>query len=284
MNRLPIERRIAIIRSLVDGSSVRAACHVNSVAKGTVLKLLAEIGAACADYQNRHFVQLPCRRVQCDEIWSFVGAKEKNAPIADKGNGRGDIWTWTAICADTRLVPCWHIGGRDADAALVFLEDLASRLANRVQLTTDAHHAYLSATERAFGWGGADYAMLLKLYGSSSGAGRYSPPEVVGIEKRVIMGKPDDAHVSTSYAERSNLTMRMSIRRFTRLTNAFSNKLENHMHAVSLHFMNYNFCRPHQTLTRLAKGIHTTPAIAAGITNHVWQIDEVVQLIEAPSN
>lgn len=281
MNRLTPARRAQVLASLCEGSSVNAAARQSGTSKVTILKLLAEVGGVCLDYQRATFVRLPCKRLQCDEIWSFIGAKEKHVPADKKGRGRGDVWTWTAICADTKLIPSWLIGGRDAETAFVFLEDLASRLANRVQLTTDSHHAYLSATERAFGWNGADYAMLLKLYASTSGAGRYSPPEVVGTQTRVIMGNPNEDHVSTSYAERANLTMRMSMRRFTRLTNAFSKKLENHMHAVSLHFMHYNLCRSHQTLTKQNDGVHTTPAMAAGVADHVWKISEIISLLEA---
>lgn len=255
---------------------------MTGAAKGTVLKLLAEVGAACADYQNRHLVQLPCRVVQCDEIWSFVGAKERNVPIAERGGARGDAWTWTAICADTRLILCWHIGGRDADAALTFMEDLASRLANRVQLTTDGHAAYLRAVEGAFGWNGVDYAMLVKLYGQASeGQRRYSPPEIVSTENNWVMGTPDADHVSTSYVESHNLTMRMRNRRLTRLTNAYSKKLENHMHALSLHFMAYNFVHVHSTLTKARKRVRTTPAIAAGVADRVWKIEEIVQLLDS---
>jgi IS1 family transposase len=281
VNRLSTEKRVQILSALCEGASVNSAARQSGASKVTILKLLAEVGTVCLDYQRATFVRLPCKRLQCDEIWSFVGAKEKHVPVAEKGRGRGDVWTWTAICAETKIIPCWLIGGRDAETAFVFLEDLASRLANRTQITTDSHHAHLSATERAFGWNGADYAMLQKLYASTSGAGRYSPPEVVGTQKRVIMGKPDEDHISTSYAERANLTMRMNVRRFRRLTNAFGKKLENHMHAVSLHFMHYNLCRPHQTLTKQKDGVHTTPAMAAGIADHVWKIGEIVSLLEA---
>jgi IS1 family transposase len=280
VNRLSAAKRVQILSALCEGASVSAAARQSSASKVTILKLLSDIGPLCLDYQRATFVDLPCKLLQCDEIWSFIGAKEKHVPADQKGRGRGDVWTWTAICADTKLIPCWHVGGRDAETAYVFLEDLASRLANRVQLTTDSHHAYLSAVERAFGWGGVDYAMLQKLYAGTSGAGRYSPPEVVGTQTRVIMGKPDEGHVSTSYAERANLTMRMSMRRFTRLTNAFSKKLANHMHAVSLHFMHYNLCRSHQTLTKQNGGVHTTPAMAAGVADHVWKIDEIVALLD----
>jgi IS1 family transposase len=281
MNKLSTERRAQIIRALIEGASVRSTCRITGAAKGTVLKLLAEIGEACADYQNRHLVQLPCRVLQCDEIWSFVGAKERNVPTEDRGRGRGDVWTWTAICADTKVVPCWHIGRRDAEAAYAFMEDLASRLAHRVQLTTDGHKAYLSAVEGAFGWNGVDYAMLVKLYGQPlEGQRRYSPPEIVGIEKNWVMGQPDADQVSTSYVESHNLTMRMRNRRLTRLTNGYSKKLANHMHAMSLYFMAYNFVHVHHTLTKKRGGLHRTPAMAAGVADHVWKVEEIVELLE----
>ena len=210
------------------------------------------------------------------------GREGTQRPAKDeRGRGRGDTWIWAAICADTKLVPCWHIGARDAHAAYLFMEDLASRLAHRVQLTTDGHKAYLLAVEGAFGWGRIDYAMLVKLYGPApEGQRRYSPPETRGIEKHRIMGNPDGDQVSTSYIERQNLTMRMNVRRLTRLTNGFSKKIENHEHSISLHYMYYNFCRVHQTLTKQAGGIRKTPAMTAGVTDHVWKLEEVVGLLE----
>lgn len=282
MNRLSTEKRTAIPKALCEGMSVSATSRLTGASKVTILKLLRDIGPVLLDYQRETLVDLPCTKLQCDEVWSFVGAKERNVPADERGQGRGDVWIWAAICADTKLVPCWHIGARDAEAAYLFMEDLASRLAHRVQLTTDGHKAYLSAVEGAFGWGGIDYAMLVKLYGQApDGQHRYSPPEVIGIEKHRIMGMPDPAQVSTSYAERQNLTMRMNCRRLTRLTNGFSKKIENHRHAMSLHYMYYNFCRVHQTLTRARRGIHTTPARAAGVTDHVWTMEEVVGLLRA---
>lgn len=207
--------------------------------------------------------------------------KERNVPRDEKGRGRGDAWTWTAICADTKLIPCWHVGSRDAESGRLFMEDLASRLAHRVQLTTDGHRAYLSAVEGAFGWNGVDYAMLVKLYGQPiEGTRRYSPPELIGIEKERVMGDPDEMHVSTSYVESQNTRMRTNIRRLTRLTNGHSKKLENHVHAMSLWFMYYNFCRPRMTLTKAKGGIKTTPAMAAGVADHVWKLDEVVALLD----
>jgi len=265
MNRLSTETRTRILAALCEGASINATSRQTDVSKVTILKLLAEVGEAVLDYQRKTLVNLPCKKVQADEVWSFVQCKEKNVPRAEKGMGRGDAWTWTAICADTKVIPCWHIGRRDSEAALLFMKDLASRLATRVQLTTDGHKAYLTAVEGAFGWNGVDYAMLEKLYGPTpSGQTRYSPPELVSINKTWIMGKPVKADVSTSYAERQNLTMRMNIRRLTRLTNAHSKKLENHKHAISLYFMHYNFCRKHETLTKAANGVHTTPAMEIG--------------------
>jgi IS1 family transposase len=281
MNRLSVARRVQILASLCEGASINATARITGASKVTILKLLAEIGEVCLAYQRTAFVNLPCKRIQADEIWSFVGCKERNVPRDEKGRGRGDAWTWTAICADTKLVPCWHIGARDADAAAYFMEDLASRLANRVQLTTDGLRVYLQAVENAFGWNGTDYATLVKIYGQApEGQARYSPPALLEIEKNWIMGKPDADHISTSYVERQNLTMRMNIRRLTRLTNGFSKKIENHAHAMALYFMYYNFCRKHETLTKERNGIHTTPAMAAGVSNHVWKLDEVVALLD----
>ena len=282
MNKLSTEKRATILAHLCEGSSVNATSRITGASKVTILKLLRDIGPVCLDYQRKTLVDLTCERLQCDEVWSFVGVKQSNVPIGERGRGRGDVWIWAAICADTKLIPCWHIGGRDADAAYLFMEDLASRLANRVQLTTDGHKAYLAAVEGAFGWGKVDYAMLVKLYGPApDGQRRYSPPEIVGTDKHRVMGAPDVEHVSTSYIERQNLTMRMNIRRLTRLTNGFSKKIENHGHAIALHYMYYNFCRKHQTLTQQAGGIHKTPAMAAGVANHVWGMEEVVGLLEA---
>jgi IS1 family transposase len=281
MNRLSVEQRTRVLACLVEGASINATSRQTGASKVTILKLLAEVGQACLDHQRNTLVNLPCKKVQADEVWSFVQCKERNVPKAERGMGRGDAWTWTAICADTKVVPCWHIGKRDADAALLFMRDLASRLATRVQLTTDGHKAYLSAVEGAFGWNGVDYAMLVKLYGASpSGQVRYSPAELISIETTWIMGKPVEKEVSTSYAERQNLTMRMNIRRMTRLTNAHSKKLENHIHAISLYFMHYNFCRKHETLTKAAGGIHTTPAMAAGVSDHVWKLEEIIALLQ----
>jgi len=282
MNRLSTEKRVQVLYALCEGASVSATARQTGVSNVTVLKLLADIGPACLNYQRKTLVNLPCKRVQCDEIWSFVGCKEKHVPRDEKGRGRGDAWTWTAICADTKVIPCWHVGTRDADAAHFFMEDLASRLATRVQLTSDGLQHYLTAVEGAFGWNGVDYAMLVKLYGSTGitgTTGKYSPPELIDIEKRPIMGNPDPSHISTSYVESQNTRMRTNIRRLTRLTNGHSKKLENHIHAMSLWFMYYNFCRPHMTLTQKNGGIKQTPAMAAGVADHVFKLDEVVALL-----
>ena len=276
MNRLSIQKRAQILGCLVEGNSLRATARMTDTAINTVVKLLVDVGRACAEYQNQTLKNLPCQRLQCDEIWSFCYAKEKNVPDEKKGQfGYGDVWTWTAICADTKLVPSWLVGSRDADAASMFVEDLASRLAHKVQLTTDGLKVYLEAVEGAFG-GDIDYAMLVKMYGESMEAKmqkRYSPAKYTGSEVKLIAGNPERKHISTSYAERQNLTMRMSMRRFTRLTNAFSKKVANLAYAVSLHFMYYNFARIHQTL-------RVTPAMEAGVTDHVWSLEEIARLIK----
>jgi IS1 family transposase len=276
MNRLSTEKRAQIVGCLVEGMSIRATVRVSGAAKNTVTKLLLELGEACDRYQDRTLRNLTCKRIQCDEVWSFCYAKEKNVPAARKGAfGYGDVWTWTAIDADTKLVPAWLIGERGTTDAISFVMDLRGRLANRVQLTTDGHRPYLTAVEGVFTDLDVDYAMLIKLYGRDpdSDAKRYSPAKCTGIRKIPISGEPDEAHISTSYVERQNLTMRMGMRRFTRLTNAFSKKIENLAAAVSLHFMHYNFCRVHQTLG-------TTPAVAAGVADHIWTLAEVVKLLE----
>ena len=251
---------------------------MTGVAKNTVVKLLADLGQACAAYQDRTLRNLPCKRIQCDEIWSFVYAKQKNVPTAKAApQGAGDAWTWTAIDADTKLVAAWMIGPRDSGVAYDFMQDLAGRLASRVQLTTDGLRAYLEATEAAFG-SNIDYAQLVKLYGETPNRGperKYSPSNFCGARVSIVSGDPDDRTISTSYVERQNLTMRMSMRRFTRLTNAFSKKVENLGHAVALHFMYYNFCRIHQTL-------RITPAMAAGVTDHLWEIKDILALLAEP--
>jgi IS1 family transposase len=275
MNKLNDKKREQIIAALVEGNSIRATCRMTNTAKGTVLKLLHDIGEVCTEHQDKAFRNLTCKRIQCDEIWSFCYAKDKNVPEDKKGQfGFGDVWTWTAICADTKLVPSWYIGRRDYESARVFIKDLASRLANRVQLTTDGHKAYLLAVEEAFGYD-VDYSMLIKLYGTDGVQSevRYSPAACVGTKKQKINGTPESRSISTSFVERNNLTMRMSMRRFTRLTNAFSKKIENLACAVALHFMYYNFCRIHQSL-------RITPAMAAGVTNKLWSIDDIIKLLD----
>jgi IS1 family transposase len=248
---------------------------MTGVAKGTVLKLLVNLGRACADYQDKALHDLPCKRIQTDEIWAFVGAKEKNVPVELRGVwGHGDVWTFVTLCADTKLAVSWLLGTRDTGTATEHMQDVAGRLSRRVQLTTDGHKMYLAAVEDAFG-ADIDFSQLVKVYGTAPEAEkRYSPPEVIGAKKDKINGHPDPAHVSTSYVERQNLTMRMSMRRFTRLTNAFSKKVENLAAAVALHFMWYNFGRVHQTL-------RVTPAMEAKVTDHVWTLEGIIGLLEA---
>jgi IS1 family transposase len=273
MNKLDIKKRTQIIAALVEGNSIRATCRMTGAAKGTVLKLLADIGQACSEYQDKAFRDLPCKRIQCDEIWSFCYSKDKNVPDEKRGEiGYGDVWTWTAIDADSKLVPSWYVGSRDMHSAITFMEDLSGRMKNRIQLTTDGLKIYLNAVEDAFGKD-IDYSQLIKLYGSEPiNETRYSPAKCIGAHPGVVQGQPDIKHVSTSYVERQNLTMRMSMRRFTRLTNAFSKKVENIEHAVALHFMHYNFCRIHQSL-------RVTPAMEAGVTDHLWDIEDIIALL-----
>lgn len=253
---------------------MRAITRITGASKNAVARLLVAAGKACAEYQDRVLVNLPCKRLQVDEIWAFTHCKQANVATAKAAPRQaGDTWTWTAICADTKLIPSWYIGARDSEAALAFMTDLAPRLANRVQLTSDGHKAYLNAVEEVFG-ADVDYAQLVKVYGHPpEGQRRYSPPECLGTHKHRVEGKPDPKHVSTSYAERANLTIRMHSRRFTRLTNAFSKKAENHAHAFALHAMYYNFVRIHQTL-------RMTPAMAAGVTPKLWEMSDVVKIIE----
>jgi IS1 family transposase len=276
MNQLSIAKRVAIISALVEGNSLRSTTRMVGCSINTVTKLLVDAGEACARYQQEMLRNLTCRRIQCDEIWNFCYAKQKNVPPDKQGQfGYGDVWTWVAIDADTKLVPSLLVGSRDAMHAAHFIADLTSRLAHRVQLTTDGHRPYLEAVEGAFG-GEIDYAMLIKLYGNvpgNSAEARYSPGECTGTEKRPIVGHPDSDHISTSYSERQNLTMRMRMRRFTRLTNAFSKKLANLEAAVALHFMHYNFVRRHQTL-------RVTPAMAAGVTRKMMSLEALVGLID----
>lgn len=275
MNKLDTKTRSQILHMLCEGQSIRAITRIMGMSKNTVSKLLVDAGKACAEYHDEHVHGVKAKRIQCDEIWSFTYAKQKNVARAKAApEGAGDTWTWTALDADSKLIVSYFIGGRDGECAMMFMDDVASRLATRVQMTTDGHKAYLEAIEGAFGCD-VDYAQLIKIYGNApeSAKGRYSPAECTGIKKTNIEGNPDPAYVSTSYVERQNLTMRMHMRRFTRLTNAFSKKVENHAYAVALHFMYYNFVRIHKTL-------RMTPAMAAGITSRLWEIDDIVALIE----
>jgi IS1 family transposase len=269
------ERRAQVISCLVEGNSIRATVRITGAAKNTVTKLLCDIGAACRIYQDEHLRGLTCKRVQCDEIWSFVHSKAKNASAEQKGQfGYGDAWTWVALDADSKLAINWAVGNRDANTAEAFMYDLADRLDHRIQLSTDGLKLYLDAVEDAFG-GDIDYAQLVKMYGPGpEGEKRYSPSKFVAAKKKRISGHPDRAEVSTSFVERQNLTMRMSMRRFTRLTNGFSKKVENLEHAVSLHFMYYNFARIHKTL-------RVTPAMEASVTDHVWSLEEIIGLLDS---
>ncbi len=284
MNQLSTERRVQIVKALCEGNSLRSTSRMVGVAINTVVKLLIDLGTASAEYQDKNLRNLTCHRLQCDEIWSFVYAKEKNVPEAHQGElGYGDVYTWTAIDSDTKLIVSWLVGRRDGETAHEFIDDVALRLTHRIQLTTDGLKAYLEAVEGAFG-ADIDYAQLIKLYGtdpSGEGQRRYSPPQCIGTETTIIQGQPDAEHICTSHVERQNLSMRMGMRRFTRLTNAFSKKLENHMHAVSLYFLHYNFARPHITLSKANRGYPTTPAMAAGLTDHVWNTEEMLSLLES---
>lgn len=276
MNRLPLECRAQIIGLLAEGNSLRATSRLADASINTVTKLLLDVGAACEEYQGRTLRNLKCQRIQCDEIWAFVYAKSKNVPQDHAGEfGYGDVWTWTALDAESKLIPSWAVGRRDGFTAAAFIRDLADRLATRVQLTTDGHKVYLEAVEGAFG-SEIDYAMLVKLYEGDSGKNapaerRYSPAQCTGSRTQRISGNPEPAHISTRFVERQNLTMRMSMRRFTRLTNAFSKKVDNHKAAIALYFMHYNFARIHQTL-------RVTPAMEAGVSDHVWSLQEIAAL------
>jgi IS1 family transposase len=279
MNRLSTEKRAQIIGCLVEGMSIRATVRITGAAKNTITKLLADLGETCSHYQDQVMQNIPCKRLQLDEIWSFVYSKDKNVPDKYQGQfGYGDVWTWTAIDADTKLVPSWLVGERNLEDATAFVSDVASRVTGRPQLTTDGHRAYLQAVDEGFK-GDVDYAMLKKIYGveEQKGNRRYSPAKCIGIETERVWGHPNPAHISTSYVERQNLTMRMGMRRFTRLTNGFSKKVENLAHTVSLHFMFYNFARPHKTL---ANPYPRTPAMAAGIADHVWTLEEIAGLLD----
>jgi len=276
MNRLTTEERARILGLMVEGMAIRAISRQTGASKNTIVKLLRDAGRACSEYQDRVMRELPCKRLQLDEIWSFVAAKEKNVPHERKGVGIGDVWTWTAIDSDTKLVPSWFVGARDTEHARAFIMDLKGRLGNRVQLTSDGHKPYLKAVESAFG-SDVDYAMLQKMYAAPSHSPeahrRYSPSPCIGAKRERIIGNPDMSKVSTSHAERMNLNIRMGLRRFTRLTNAFSKKMENHCHALAIYFMHYNFCRIHQTL-------RVTPAMAAGVSDKLWELTDVVRIVD----
>ena len=278
MNTLKKERRAQVVAALVEGNSIQSTVRMTGVAKGTVLKLLVDLGRACDEYQRRTLINLRCKRIQCDEIWCSVYAKEKNVPQDKRGIlGYGDAWTWTALDTDSKLIVSWLVGERDAGYATEFTNDVASRVATRIQLTTDGLRAYLEAVEGVFG-ADVDYAMLVKLFGEAPDSEkRYSPTQCIGCERRRVEGQPDPRHISTSFVERQNLTMRMSMRRFTRLTNAFAKKIENLEAAVALHFMWYNFERIHQTL-------RVTPAMEASVTDHVWSVGEIVGLLDRKGN
>jgi IS1 family transposase len=275
MNKLDTAKRAQVVSAIVEGCSIRSIGRMTGVSKNTIVKLLIDLGAVCSDYLDKHLVNLSCERVQVDEIWSFCYAKQKNVTpdIKAKNPSAGDVWTWVAIDADTKLVASWIVGQRDGVTARIFVNDLARRLANRIQLTSDGLNAYLLAVEKAF-HGKVDYAQLVKLYGNDAEAEkRYSPAQCIGCERKVIDGYPDPEHISTSYIERQNLTMRMQIRRFTRLTNAFSKKIENHVAALAIFYMHYNFVRIHQTL-------RVTPAMAAGVSSRLWDVRDLLNLLD----
>lgn len=278
MNRLSTEKRAAILGMMVEGNSLRATTRMAGCSINTVSKLLTDIGAACAAYQDEHLRELTCKTIEADEIWSFVYSKQKNVPAELKGVlGVGDVWTWTALDADSKLIVCWYVGGRQVEDAEAFMVDLSDRLLDRIQLTTDGHSAYPNAVGLAFRHN-IDFAQLIKQYASARDRqARYSPAICTGTRVRVDRGKPDPAKISTSFVERQNLTMRMGMRRFTRLTNGFSKKLDNHMAAIALHFMHYNFARPH---TSLANPYPRTPAMAAGVADHVWSLREIAALLD----
>jgi IS1 family transposase len=275
MNKLPLQTRVQILSMLCEGASMRSISRVADVSINTVSKLLIDAGKACSAFHDEKVRGVKAKRVQVDEIWSFTYAKQKNAAKAKAAPANaGDTWTWTAIDAENKLLISWLVGGRDGDYAMAFMDDLQSRLANRVQLTSDGHRAYLEAVEGAFG-ADVDYAQLVKLYGApAEGEKRYSPAECIGIKKTPIEGKPDPKHISTSYVERQNLTMRMQMRRYTRLTNAFSKKFENHMHMVALYTVWYNFVKMH-------KSLKMTPALAAGVTDRLWSMEDIAEMVDA---
>jgi IS1 family transposase len=274
MNKLPTTKRAQALQMMAEGVSLRATTRLTGISRTTLLKLLEDAGQAFSEYQDRALVNLPCKRIQVDEAWAFCYAKQKNVAKAKAApEGAGDIWTWVGIDADTKLVASWYVGGRDSQAAMTFMDDLAPRLASRVQLTSDGHKPYLEAIEGAFG-GDIDYAQLVKIYGPApEGQRRYSPAVCTGAIKTRIEGCPDPKHISTSFVERQNLNIRMGNRRMTRLTNAFSKKAENHAHMMAIYFMHYNFVRIHQTLK-------VTPAMAAGVTPKLWEMSDLVKVLE----
>jgi IS1 family transposase len=275
MNQLSLEKRTQIIQQLVEGSSLRATSRITGASRTTIIKLLEEVGKACIEFHDKQVRNLQSRLVQCDEIWSFVYAKEKNAPDEKKADGAGDVWTWVGIDSETKLVISWFVGNRDAESGSEFMHDVAGRVANRIQLTTDGHRPYLKAVDDAFGMD-IDFAQLVKIYGGAEGTGpekRYSPAECTGAKQVRVSGHPDKKHISTSHIERQNLTMRMHMRRFTRLTNAFSKKIENHAYAIALHFVYYNFVKIHQTL-------RVAPAMEAKLIDRLWDISDIVKLAD----
>jgi IS1 family transposase len=274
MNKLSTAKRVQVVAALVEGASVNSTVRMTGISKPTILKLIAELGEACWNWHDERVRGLSCARIQCDELWAFCYAKAKNVPAHMKDEWVGDVWTWTAIDADTKLMVSWLIGRRDSTAANQFMNDVADRLAHRVQVTTDAHHTYLNAVTNAFGTPNVDYAQLIKIYGQNYRSdGKYSPPECIGVRIGRIVGDPNPKHVSTSFVERSNLTVRMGIRRYTRLTNGFSKKIDNHVAMTSIFLTYYNWCRVHQTL-------RVTPAMATGLTTRLWEIEDLVGLMK----
>lgn len=276
MNQLPLEKRVQIITLLVEGNSLRATSRISGCSINTVTKLLVDVGRACIDFHNNTVKGIEARRVQCDEIWSFVYAKDKNATETQKEDGAGDVWTWVGIDADSKLVISWLVGSRDAESANEFIQDIANRVITRMQMTTDGLKLYVEAVRSAFDLGSIDFAQLVKMYGSPEGNSnerKYSPNECTGAKKVRVEGNPDKKHISTSYVERQNLTMRMHMRRFTRLTNAFSKKIENHCYAIALHFVYYNFVKIHKTL-------RVAPAMEAKLIDRLWEIEDIVKLTD----
>jgi IS1 family transposase len=285
MNRLPIEKRAQIISLLTEGTSLRATSRIVGCSINTVTKLLLDVGEACATYHDEHLRDLGCKTIEADEIWSFVGSKAKNVPEGHENDPNyGDVWTWTALDADSKLIVSWYVGGRAFEDCMAFMEDLKGRLAGRIQLTTDGHQAYVAPVGLNFRQD-IDWAQIQKTYRSDPSAERrYSPPVCTGTKTRILKGNPDLAKISTSYVERQNLTMRMGMRRFTRLSNGYSKKLDNHIAAIAIHFMHYNFARPHHSLSLpqdIGPAIKQSPAMAVGIADHIWSSEEIVRLADA---